>query len=268
MWDTLHSYLPYLLAGLGSFFIGLSKAGFGGGLGMMVTPICVVAFGPKAIGILLPLLCAGDIFSMYAYWKKWQIKNFWFLLPGIIVGVIIGAQLFGRFTADHLNLIIGLLAISFVAFQVGREYITSHAKAFIPSYKTGITYGIAAGLTSTFAHGAGPVVTMFLLPQKMTKEVYMGTTIFIFTFINAFKMPFFCIDQSMINLPIFAPHAIITLETLKIGLYCFPLVPLGVWAGIWLNRKFSEAQFVHIIYILTALAGADLVWHSHFWRWF
>ncbi|MEY4201068.1 MAG: hypothetical protein RLZZ265_2808, partial [Verrucomicrobiota bacterium] len=32
-------------------FIGLSKAGFGGGLGMLTTPLCVLAFGPKdAIG--------------------------------------------------------------------------------------------------------------------------------------------------------------------------------------------------------------------------
>ena len=49
------------MAAFAVLFIGLSKAGFGGGLGMLTTPICVMAFGPKdAIGILLPLLCAGD----------------------------------------------------------------------------------------------------------------------------------------------------------------------------------------------------------------
>ena len=63
------------MAGIGSFFIGLSKAGFGGGLGLLVTPICVVAFGPKAIGILLPLLCMGDLFSMWAYWKNKYIYS-------------------------------------------------------------------------------------------------------------------------------------------------------------------------------------------------
>lgn len=256
------------MAGIGSYFIGLSKAGFGGGLGMLVTPLCVVAFGPKAIGILLPLLCVGDIFSISAYWGKWEKKNFWFLLPGILLGIIVGVHLFGRFTADHLNFIIGLLAIAFAAFQIAREVIAKYAKAFTPSYVTGVPYGFFAGLTSTFAHGAGPVVTMFLLPQRMTKEIYMGTTIFIFTFINAFKLPFFCIDQTMIPLPLFAPKAIITWETLKIGLYCLPLVPLGVWSGVWLNRKFSERQFVWIIYILTGLAGLDLLWNSRFWIWF
>ena len=96
----------------------------------------------------------------------------------------------------------------------------------------------------------------------------MGTTIFIFTFINAFKLPFFIIDQSMIDLPFLAPRGIINAETLKIALYCSPLVPLGVWAGIWMNKKFTDAQFVKIIYLLTGLAGLDLIWASKFWSWF
>ncbi len=60
-----------LLAGFAVLFIGVAKAGFGGGLGMLVTPLCVLAFGPKtAIGVLLPLLCAGDVFSLYHYWRR------------------------------------------------------------------------------------------------------------------------------------------------------------------------------------------------------
>jgi uncharacterized membrane protein YfcA len=53
------------LAVLAVLFIGISKAGFGGALGLLSTPLCVLAFGPRdAIGILLPLLCAGDAFSL------------------------------------------------------------------------------------------------------------------------------------------------------------------------------------------------------------
>ena len=69
------------LAIFGVLFIGLSKAGFGGGLGMLTTPVCVLAFGPQnAIGILLPLLCAGDAFSLYHYWDRWERKHLRFLM--------------------------------------------------------------------------------------------------------------------------------------------------------------------------------------------
>src|SRR5882724_1787071 len=91
-----------LLAASGVLFIGLSKAGFGGGLGMLTTPLCVLAFGAGgrepsfAIGTLLPLLCAGDAFSLYHYWGKWERRNLQYLLPGVVIGVIVGVHLVGR----------------------------------------------------------------------------------------------------------------------------------------------------------------------------
>ena len=175
----------FWLAGVAVMFIGLSKAGFGGGLGMLTTPLCVVAFGAEnAIGILLPLLCAGDAFSLYHYWKKWRIENLKFLLPGIVLGVLIGVKLFGRFSARELNIIIGLLAVGFVAFQLTKEWIFRAEGAFAPNHFVGFPCGVGAGVTSTFAHGAGPVVNVFLMPQRMPKETYVGTTVLVFPWIN------------------------------------------------------------------------------------
>src|SRR5256885_1867277 len=82
---------------------------FGGGLGMLITPLCVLAFSAKgkdpsfAIGILLPLLCAGDAFSMYYYWGRWNRDNLKYLLPGVVGGVVIGSHLIGRFSNRQIN---------------------------------------------------------------------------------------------------------------------------------------------------------------------
>ena len=43
----MQDWSSILLAATAVLFIGLSKAGFGGGLGMLTTPLCVLAFGPK-----------------------------------------------------------------------------------------------------------------------------------------------------------------------------------------------------------------------------
>jgi len=256
-------------AALAVLFIGISKAGFGGGLGMLVTPLCVLAFGPKlAIGVLLPLLCAGDVFSMYHYWGKWERHNLMFLLPGVCVGVVIGVQLIGRFDARGLNIAIGALAVVFVLFQIVKENIFKLEGAFKPNHKIGVPCGVGAGITSTFAHGAGPVVSVYLIPQKMPKEIYVGTTVLVFTWINWIKMPFFCIDRSIIDLPCFSPQAIITRQTLLLSAAFLPLIPVGVWLGIWLNRKVSEARFVNVIYLLTFLAGVELIIGYDFTRWF
>ena len=244
-----------VLAALGVLFIGLSKAGFGGGLGMLTTPLCVLAFGADgrppsfAVGVLLPLLCAGDAFSLWHYWGKWERKNLKFLLPGVVVGVVIGARLIGRFSARELNVAIGVLAVLFVVFQFVKEKIWRAEGAFAPNHLVGVPSGIGAGITSTFAHGAGPVVSLFLIPQQMPKEIYVGTTVLVFTWINWIKLPFF-LDQH-----------IITRETLLTGLRYLPLIPLGVWLGIWLNRKVSERLFLRLVYSMTLLTGLQLIFN-------
>jgi len=254
--------MSILLAMIGVLFIGFSKAGFGGGLGMLTTPLCVLAFSAKgkepsfAIGVLLPLLCAGDAFSIYHYWGKWERKNLAYLLPGVVIGVVIGIRLFQRYSNRQLNLIIGVLAVLFVVFQLVKEKIYRAEGVFAPSYKTGVPFGIGTGITSTFAHGAGPVVSLFLIPQNMTKELYVGTTVLVFTWVNWIKMPFFLYQ------------GIITRDTLLTGLCFFPLVPLGVWLGIWLNRKVSEKLFLNLVYLITFLTGLQLIFDFNIARLF
>jgi uncharacterized protein len=238
----------YLLAGLAVGFIGLSKAGFGGGLGMLTTPLCALAFDARsAIGIVLPLLCTGDLFSLYHYWGKWDRKNLRYLVPGVIGGVTIGVQLIRRFSPAQLNFAIGLLAMLFVLFQVIKERTFKAEGKFSPNHFLGVPCGIATGITSTIAHGAGPVVSMFLIPQGLPKETYVGTTILVFTWVNWIKMPFFLHSH------------LIDWTTLKTSLAYAPLVPIGVWLGVWLNRKCSENQFTRLVYFFTFLTGLELM---------
>ncbi len=243
----------YTLAALAVLFIGISKAGFGGGLGMLTTPLCALAFPPKyAIGMLLPLLCAGDLASMHFYRGKWEKQNLKYLLPGVVVGVIAGISFVGRFSPRQLNIAIGLIAVSFVAFQLTRAVIFRMEGSFKPNHAVGIPCGVLTGITSTFAHGAGPVVSMFLVPQHLPKETFVGTTVLVFFWVNWIKVPFFVAAD------------VITLETVRMGLWFLPLIPLGVWLGVWLNRRFSQVWFHRVILTGLFLAGVQLIFNFKF----
>jgi hypothetical protein len=258
-----------LLASFAVLFIGVAKAGFGGGLGMLVTPLCVLAFGPKtAIGVLLPLLCAGDLFSLGHYWRRWRAENLKYLLPGVLIGVGIGIQFVGRFSPRQLNVAIGLIAIGFVGFQIWRERILRWEGTFAPNHRVGLPCGIGMGITSTFAHGAGPVAAMFLLPQRLPKEVFVGTSVLVFTFVNWIKLPFFCLDRSVLDVPLLAAEALITPATLATSAKFFPLVPVGVWLGVWLNQRFSEQAFVRVIYGILLVTGLQLIGNFDLAGWF
>jgi uncharacterized protein len=263
------SITSWMIAYAAVLFIGLSKAGFGGGLGMLTTPLCVMAFGSKdAVGILLPLLCAGDAFTIYHYWGKWEKRNAMYVMPGVVIGVLVGVQLIGHFSSRQFNIVIGVLAIIFVVFQLLKDRIFAAEKAFQPSYKIGWPFGLGIGITSTFAHGAGPVAALYLVPQKLAKEVFVATNILIFTCVNWIKMPFFIVDRTMIDVPVLAEHALINKETLIKSALLLPILPFGVWLGVWLNRKVSEKVFMRLVYLFTFLTGLHLIFHFDFSKWF
>ena len=224
---------------------------------MLTTPLCAIAFGPKdALGIVLPLLCVGDLISLRYYWGQWDQRNLRYLLPGAVAGVILGVQLVGRLSPQQLNVVIGLLAVLFVSFQFVKERVFAAEGTFAPSHGLGLPCGVVAGVTSTLAHGAGPIVSVFLIPQRLAKEVFVGTTVLTFTWINWIKLPFF------------AGRGLITAETLARSLLLLPLVPLGVWLGIWLNRRSSQSQFSNVVYACTFLTGLELICHPHLVAWF
>ncbi len=45
-----------------------------------------------------------------------------------------------------------------------------------------------------------------------------------------------------------------------------PLIPVGVWAGIWLNRKVSEKLFLRLVYAFTFVTGLQLIFNFDLMR--
>ncbi len=250
MWDAP----AFAIAGLGIFLVGLSKAGFGGGLGILTTPLAVIACGRMgktpvfAIGMVLPLLCVADLISIYYYRGKARSVNLRYLLPGVVIGTVIGVMLVDKFSPRQMNIAIGIICIGFVLFQLAKEKVFEAEGAFAPNHRVGIPCGIGAGITSTFANGAGPLVAMFLIPQRLPKEVYVATTALVFAWINWIKVMFF------------VPAGIIHGQTLATSASLLIFVPLGVWAGLWLNRMIPERHFVKLVYLMTFITGVHLIW--------
>ncbi len=83
----------------------------------------------------------------------------------------------------------------------------------------------------------------------------MGTNVLLFTWINWIKLPFF------------VGNGIITWDTVRTGLFFLPLIPVGVWLGVWLNRQMSEALFLKVAYVVILLAGLSLLFDVNAVTW-
>lgn len=227
--------------------MGVSKGGFGSGLGIMATPLVALAVPtPQAAAIMLPILLVMDATGLAAYRGTFQRRNLGLLLTGGVLGVALGTLTFRFFSEALIRVILGAMALAFVAHRL--RLGGTGAPAAAPSRAKGLFWSALAGLTSTIAHAGGPPLSVYLLPQKPDKAVLVGTTVIFFAVINAVKL------VPYVWLGLFDSRNLLT------SLALMPLAPFGIWLGVWLLRRLSQERFYRIAYTMLAIVGAKLLW--------
>ncbi|HEX7896713.1 MAG TPA: sulfite exporter TauE/SafE family protein [Planctomycetota bacterium] len=248
--------LYYVCVGLAVLVIGLSKAGFGGGIGILAMPLTAAAMPgnpTRMLGILLPLLILADILSNLHYLKAWETRLLKPMLIGAGAGIVLGSFAVWWFQRSDpagfkrtLSLLIGGICLAFVAIQLpglwGRP-----ARSLPPGRGSSLAVGGVAGFVSTMSHGAGPIVTLYLLQEKLEKRLLVGTLVFFFLIVNVAKVPTY-VAMGWI-------HG----GTLRDGLWTLPLLPLGTLAGAWLHKRVPEKPFIVILYVATAVTAVHMI---------
>src|SRR6476646_10522484 len=86
----------YIAATIGILLTGIFKGGFGAGPGGIAVVLMTMFVAPAvAAGIMLPILCAMDIFGVLAYHRTISTAHLRIMLPGALVGILLGALAFG-----------------------------------------------------------------------------------------------------------------------------------------------------------------------------
>jgi len=119
-----------------------------------------------------------------------------------------------------------------------------------PGRRTGAAVGGLAGFVSTLAHAAGPVMSVYLLDQRLKKAELVGTLVVFFFVLNLMKMPGYL------------ALGVIDGDTLRASALLLPLVPVGAVLGLWLHRRVPERPFTLIMYAGAAAAGGRMVYQA------
>jgi uncharacterized membrane protein YfcA len=232
-------------------FAGISKGGFGSGAAFAATPLLALILEPgDAIGVMLPLLMLMDVSALRPYWKQWDAPSAQALILGGAPGVVIGAMLYGSIDPDAFRILIGLVALGFVLFQVGRAVGWIKPARRPMSHRAGLLFGAVAGLTSFISHAGGPPAAVFLLSKPIDKRTYQATTVITFWAINVVK---------------FFPYAflgIFTTRTLLADLYLVPFAFIGVYLGVYFHRIVPERLFFTLVYVFLTITGTKLIFDA------
>jgi len=226
--------------------IGFSKTGLPG-MGILAIPLMAWVLPARAsTGVVLPMLIFADFFAV-GYYRRFAVwSKLVRLLPWAAVGVFLGYLALGRVNDQQLKPIIGGIVLVMLALNFWRNYGKEDRP--VPAWWWfAALFGLLAGVTTMMANAAGPVMVLYLLAMRLSKNEFIGTGAWYFLLVNWFKVPFS------------AHLGLINNQSLHFNLVLFPLVAFGALGGIKLLKRIPEKIFNHIVQGLEALAAIGLL---------
>ena len=237
----------WALAIFGALLVGISKTGISG-LGMLfVVLFAQIMPSKQATGIVLPLLCFGDLIAVASYRQHAQWRHLWRLFPWTAAGVVLGFFAMNRINENQARLLIGIIVLSLVGLHVVRRMRQNATEEVEHAWWFAPVIGVLAGFTTLVANAAGPLMVIYLLAMRLPKMEYMGTGAVFFMLMNWFKIPF------MVNL------GLINAASFTFNLWLAPAVFTGAFLGRIVLKKMNQRVFENLALGLSAAAGLKLL---------
>ena len=247
--------LFYLVAVPAVILLGLGKGGFAG-LGMISVPLLTLRVPIlQAATIILPLLVTQDAISVWTYRRDWSAWNLKVLMPGAIVGMGAGTLFASYVSNAAIEVAGGLIGLSFVLYRWLGRWLWPHLvraadKPKRPHAFAGAFWGSLAGFMSLLINVGAPPYQIHVLPQRLDKLTFVGTTVMFFAFMNLMKIaPYFLLGQ-------------FSLRNFSTSMALWPLAVAANYLGIWLVRRTPTEPFYRITYLLMFSISVALIWQG------
>ncbi|WP_185982620.1 sulfite exporter TauE/SafE family protein [Aureimonas mangrovi] len=230
----MNSPLAAALAVAASILVGLSKGGLPI-VGMLSVPLLVFAMPPlAAASLILPIYIASDVVGVYLYRHQFSARNLAILVPAAFVGVAIAWATVSIVPERALTGAIGVIGILFcIDAAWKRRHVLPPRPADVPR---GLFWGVLLGITSFVANAGAPPFQFYVLPQRLAKMVFAGTSTILFAAVNWMKLFFFWeLGQISVERSLFAT------------LVLLPAAIAATFAGAWITRRLEEKAFFQLV---------------------
>lgn len=241
-----HTPLIVAAAAVAAFLVGLSKGGLPS-VGAAAVPLLATVMSPvTAAALLLPIFVASDMFGLYLYRRDVSMRNLAILTPACIFGVAVGWYFSSALSPEFIGFLVGAVGIVFcLNAWFGARFRAEARPADVPR---GLFWGTITGFTSFVSHTGAPPFQMYVLPQKLDKMTFAGTTTVLFAIVNAVKLvPYWQLGQ-------FARF-----DTTLV-LWIVPVSIFGAFAGRRITEYIPERLFFLIIQIALMVLSLKLVY--------
>lgn len=238
----------WVLAIAATFMVGASKGGLPL-VGMLSVPLMSLYISPvTAAGLLLPIYILSDMYGLWLYRRAYDKRNLIILAPAAALGIGIGWATAHVTNGDMVKLLVGLIGLAFCIDAVFKARRKLPPKP--PDVPRGIFWGTLTGFTSFVSHAGAPPYQLYVLPQRLEKMVYAGTSTILFALVNLMKLPpYWMLGQ--VNVGSLATCAVLA-----------PVALLSAWVGYRLTLIFPEKLFFRVVEVALLLVSVKLIYDA------
>ena len=217
---------------MAAMFLGatvFSATGFG--IGMVSTPIMLLAHGPQS-AIIVPGTM-GMVIAVWIIWKSWRDVPFRQIIPislASVAGSPIGVYILSNADASVLSIVI---AAFIILFAIGSFFKLERELPY--STPVGILAGFIVGVLLPTTGVAGSLVMLYLMTKNWERQTVRAA------------MAFFLMILTTVSVAQFALAGLYTMERLTlIGAAAAPAL-IGLALGALIIRRINERAFQYAV---------------------
>ncbi len=236
----------WTLAVIAAFCVGLSKGG-APAFGALAVPILSLAISPvTAAGLLLPVFVFSDVFGLWAYRQHFNAAILKIAVWGILAGTGLGWVTAHLVSDDFVRVLIGTIGLVFSLNFVVRRNPEGPPRPARTG--PGLVWTTIAGFTSFVSHAGAPPWQVWVVPLRLPKMVFAGTSTAAFAIMNVLKIvPYYFLGQ-------------LQMDNLRITLILFVPALAAVFVAYHLIRVLPERVFYNTVIGMLFLVSLRLIW--------
>jgi len=241
-------YSFWITAMLAASFVGLGKGGIPVIASLAVPSLSLFMSPITAAGLLLPVYIVSDVFALFVYRRDYDPKVLKIAFFGMTLGVAIGTLTAHLIVEWILVLLIGLMGFIFAIRLMINQDTNQIARVKIINIPRGIFWTSLSGFTSFISHNGGPPWQIFVLPLKLTKSVFVGTSVITFSYVNFIKLfPYIWLGQ-------------VNIQSTYVSIFLMLPASIAVYLGVKSIKIVPEKLFFNLVTWALLLISIKLIW--------
>jgi uncharacterized membrane protein YfcA len=214
---------------------------------MLAVPVLALVISPiTAAGLLLPVFLFSDIFGVWAYRHEFRRDLLRIAFCGTMIGATIGWMTAEIVSESLVRVLIGVIGASFAVSTLVRRAADGPART--PKWGSGLFWTSVAGFTSFVSHAGAPPWQVWVMPMRLSKLAFAGTTTIVFAIMNVTKVvPYYMLDQ-------------LSGDNLRVAMMLLAPSVVGVFVGYHLTRIMPHKVFFGFVTWALLAISLKLIW--------